>query len=298
MPVNVGTGITECYDSYCCFRNKEESGYRILWELTAKCNLDCPFCHVSPTRELTFPQIEAIMHQLKELPVSDIIFTGGEPLLRKDMFDILDLAQRLNFKMDLCTNATLVTEQSAYKLMKYLSEISVSLDGDAAAHNRSRGSDKAYDRTIKGIRTLIEAGHQVHLTCVVTKYNYQRLPEVFEIAQELGADSLAFLGLIESHIANPEARNGLKLTEEELQQVRETITTLRSHSSMKVNTKRIFPQVVEERCTAGTRILGITAEGELRKCILLKDAFVHDFKQGVLTADQLNTLAPHHCTCF
>jgi MoaA/NifB/PqqE/SkfB family radical SAM enzyme len=298
MSVNAGTLVTDCYDSYCCFRNKKETGYRILWELTAKCNLGCPFCHVSPTRELAFPQIEAIMHQLKELPISDIIFTGGEPLLRKDMFDILDLAQQMEFKMDLCTNATLVTERIAYKLLSYLSEVSVSLDGDAAVHNRSRGSDKAYDRTIKGIRTLIGAGHQVHLTCVVTKYNFQRLTEVFEIAQDLGADSLAFLGLIESQMANPDAGSGLKLTAEELQQVRETISGLRNHSTMKLNTKRIFPQLAEESCTAGTRILGITAEGELRKCILLKDAYVHDFKQGALTAGQLNTLTPHHCTCF
>lgn len=298
MTIKGGNTATECYDSYCCFRNKKNSGFRILWELTTKCNLACPFCHVSPTRELNFPQIEAIMLDLKQLPIDDIIFTGGEPLLRKDIFDILELGQRLGFNMDLCTNATLVTESIAHKLHNFLSEVSVSLDGDDQAHNQSRGSDKAYDRTVRGIRTLVEAGHQVHLTCVVTKYNYNCLSTVLQIAEELKADSLAFLGLIESHMANTAIRVDLSLNEEELQAVRNSISLLRSRSSIRVNTKRIFPHMAEEVCMAGNRILGITAEGELRKCILLTDQFIHDFKRGSFDAEQLNVLTAHKCTCF
>ena len=95
------------YDSICCFRNRHDDGYRILLEVTNRCNENCVFCHAKDKNTLSLEQISTIIGHLKQIKIHDVILTGGEPLLHKQFSEILfacckkTLSDELLFLFDL-----------------------------------------------------------------------------------------------------------------------------------------------------------------------------------------------------
>lgn len=264
-------GKMEIYDTYCCFRNKnEKAGARILWEVTSRCNMRCSFCHVSPKKECSFEEIQKIISKLKQIRVKDIIVSGGEPLVREDIFNILDLLKENNFELDFCTNATLITEENAKILKNYLSEISVSLDSIDEEHLNLLGNKEGIcKQVIQGIKTLVASGHVVHLICTVNKKNCNILRKIMNAAEGLGVHSITFLGLVENNIFDKKENKNTVLSKEQMEMVRKEITSMRKETKgLIINSKRIFPRKQSDFCQAGRGILGISSEGMLYSCIL------------------------------
>lgn len=288
------------YDSYCCFRNKKNEGYRLLWELTTRCNQNCSFCHVKKANELNINEIETIFERLSEIKINDIIFTGGEPLLRKDLFDILKMAKTRHYEIDLCTNGTLIDDNISSELRDYLSEISVSIDGpNADINDNIRGL--GFEKTITGIRSLVRNNHSVHLISVVTQKNYKQITDIANLAETLGAHSLTFLGLVKGYSSNVNEGLVLALKPEEIDNVRSTITNLRKENrTVIINSKRIFPKQPLEVCRAGSNILGLTADGILLQCILHKNGLKLDLKNHSISKDNLSEFIKisEHNICF
>ncbi len=166
----------------------------VAWETTRNCNLACVHCRASATcgpytGELDTPAAFRLLDQIAEVGKPIIILTGGEPLLRPDIFDIANYGTQKDLRMVMAVNGMLVTEQMADKMAKAgIQRISISLDGaTAASHDAFRGVDGAFDGALRGIANAKAAGLAFQINTTITKNNLQQIPSILKLAEELGA---------------------------------------------------------------------------------------------------------------
>lgn len=175
----------------------------LFLELTLRCNENCMHCGSrcgeSKSEELSketyFSLLDQVKKDFKILPM--LCITGGEPLLRKDFFDILNYAKELGFPWGMTSNATLITKEVAQNLkMAGMKTVSVSIDGPREIHDTFRRTVGGYDKAMEGIRNLTNQQFQdVQITTVVTKYNIDHLDELFEEILKVDVDSWRLLGI-------------------------------------------------------------------------------------------------------
>jgi MoaA/NifB/PqqE/SkfB family radical SAM enzyme len=287
-------------DRDCCFRRSTLEGIpRVLWELNSTCNLECGFCHASPHTETGLPtdEICKMLDTLAKLGVKEIIFSGGEPLLRKDIFEILHHARQLDFQLDLCTNGTLVTAASARELAGLLSEISVSLDSaDPNLHNWMRGRQGTWEKAVHGIQALVGNGLEVHTIALMCDQTIPGVENTVQLLARLGVHSVTLLGLMP--VAGKD--NPFTFSLEGRKKLILDLSDLRKHNpTIIINTKRILATESENACGAGQNIWGITAEGILIPCILLQHCTqglslndLKDYRSWQEVNDRLKILNP------
>ncbi len=169
----------------------------IFWELTKGCNLRCIHCRASATElsspdDLTTETAKAIIDQLAEVSSPILVLSGGEPLFRKDIFELARYGTDKGLRVALATNGTLVTRQVAQKIVDSgVRRVAISLDGaDAATHDTFRGIPGAFDAAITGFRNLKDLGMQVQINTTIARHNAHQLPHVLALAKSLGADAL------------------------------------------------------------------------------------------------------------
>lgn len=174
-----------------------------VWEMTAACNLNCIHCHASggepAVDELTTEEGKRLLDQLAQ--ISDfrmMAYTGGEPLMRGDLFELLAYSQALGFTNTIATNATLIDADVARQLRRYGVVIAaVSLDGvDAATHDHVRGQAGAFDAALRGMRALQEAGILLHVNITAMEHNLEQLESIISLIDELGAGILLMYQLV------------------------------------------------------------------------------------------------------
>lgn len=163
----------------------------VTFNLTNLCNLRCPHCYQNaissklPT-EVTTPEILSILHQLAEYGVAGMLFGGGEPLMHRDIFQILRTTIKLGMFANLSTNATLITEKIAQKIKDTgISRVTVSLDGVGKTHDKMRGKEGTFERTVQGIKNCKAIGMETGIAVTLTKYNVDEMPELVAFAKEL-----------------------------------------------------------------------------------------------------------------
>ena len=263
--------MSTAYDRDCCFRRSTNAGVpRVLWELNTTCNLGCGFCHARPHSDAGLPAagVQAGLESLARLGIHEIIFSGGEPLLRPDCLPLLHRARQVGFQVDLCTNAVLITPEVAGQLSQSLAEISVSLDSaDPSIHNRLRGRRRAWQLAVSGVRNLVNCGLEVHAISLVCDETVPGIQETVAFLAGLGVQSVTLLGLV------PTADNSrdYRLSETSRNQLVAGLPGLRQRNPhIVINTKRITATESAASCGAGKNIWGITASGELIPCILLQ----------------------------
>ncbi len=166
----------------------------VAWETTRNCNLNCVHCRAAATcgpysGELDTRAAFTLLDQIAEIAKPIIILTGGEPLLRDDIFEIAKYGDAKGMRMVMAPNGTLVTEEIARKMAGAgIQRISVSLDGStAASHDRFRGVDGAYEGALQGIRNAKSAGIDFQINTTITKTNLDQIPKILALAESLGA---------------------------------------------------------------------------------------------------------------
>ncbi|MBW4554269.1 MAG: radical SAM protein [Aphanocapsa sp. GSE-SYN-MK-11-07L] len=157
--------------------------------LTYRCNSRCHFCDIwaiEPGKEADFSTIQHNLKDLKRLGVNYVDFTGGEPLLRSDVGEIYKEAKALGFLTSMTTN-TILYPQKAREIQGLVDFLNFSLDGaDAETHDQSRGV-KIFDTLVESVKLARDLGEYPVLNHTVTAQNYQRIGEVAELGQKLGA---------------------------------------------------------------------------------------------------------------
>jgi radical SAM protein with 4Fe4S-binding SPASM domain len=181
------------------------TAYSISWNLTRRCNLECAHCYMSASAgadtrgELTTDECRRVIDEIAEInPNVFLILTGGEPLLRRDIWDIAAYAGAKRFTTVLGTNGVLLREREA-KLMRERDVLgaSISLDSvDAARHDRFRGLPGAWDGAVRATKILGDAGLDFSLHMSVTDWNVDEVPAMIDLARELGAKVLNFFFLV------------------------------------------------------------------------------------------------------
>lgn len=258
------------YDSICCFRSKDLSiDKRVCWEITTDCNLMCKFCHrYSYNKEYyDISKIERTIDIFTQKSISNIILSGGEPLLHKNFFEIIEILYKNNFKLDVCTNGTLLTNEVIKDLHKYVSEISISLDGyTSARHDHMRNTPGAFLAVSNNIDKLIENGFDVHITTVVDYEFTEQIMKMTAYLHEKGIRSVSYLGLIPlntgvNDLFRPECQDIL---------IRQISEAREKYRDMAINTKQLL---LTSNCTcgAGKYVFGMGVDGIiLHPCLLTR----------------------------
>ena len=139
---------------------------------------------------------EAFIRDLADFGVPVILFSGGEPLLRKDLFSLVGLAKELGIRVALSTNGTLINEEMSKRLKEIgFAEVGISLDGIGSNNDRFRGRQGAFESALKGIRNCVALGLRVSLRLTVTRLNYQEIPAIFQLVEAEGIDRVCFYHL-------------------------------------------------------------------------------------------------------
>ena len=166
----------------------------VAWETTRRCNLACKHCRAVAEdhpydNEIGTEAALKLLEQIRELGTPIIILTGGEPLLRSDIFEIAAYGDKLGLRMVMAPNGTLITPETALKMRESgIKRISVSLDGASADfHDSFRGVPHTFDLAIKGIKTAKEAGMEFQINTTITKANLEQIPDILKLAENLGA---------------------------------------------------------------------------------------------------------------
>ena len=166
----------------------------VAWETTRNCNLNCVHCRAAATcgpysGELDTQTALKLLDQIAEVAKPIIILTGGEPLLRQDIFEIAKYGNAKGMRMVMAPNGTLVTRENAAKMADAgIQRISVSLDGSTAqTHDAFRGVQGAFDGALQGIANAKTAGIEFQINTTITKTNLDQIPKILELAETLGA---------------------------------------------------------------------------------------------------------------
>lgn len=170
------------------FTNINEHVPKILvWNLTSVCNLNCKHCYMNAVKtkgpnEITTEVAKEFIDDLSEFRLPVLLFSGGEPLMREDIFELGKYAAEKGIRTVLSTNGTLITRDNARKLKESgFSYIGVSLDGLEKTNDEFRGKIGAFEEAIKGIDNCRLENVRVGLRFTISKYNFRDLPDIFKI---------------------------------------------------------------------------------------------------------------------
>ncbi len=170
-----------------------------IWSITDRCNLDCKHCYMDKNRvrnEITFEEACKVIDQLVEARNMILGFSGGEPLLRKDIFNLITYGKSKGMSIALATSGILVTPSVASKLKcAGLGHIQISIDGMEAVHDEIRGKGR-FRQAIAGIHSALEAGLYVSMDVVVTKRNVHQIHDLVDLAKTLGVQKFELLDFV------------------------------------------------------------------------------------------------------
>jgi AdoMet-dependent heme synthase len=174
-------------------RDFNKDPFIVIWELTRACQLKCLHCRAEAQykrdpRELSFEEGKNLIDQIHELNNPMLVFTGGDPLMREDVFDIAKYAIDKGVRVSMTPSATPnVTKEAIEKAKEIgLARWAFSLDGHTAEiHDHFRGTPGSFDLTMERIKYLHEVGLPIQINTVISRYNYEYLNEMAKLIEEL-----------------------------------------------------------------------------------------------------------------
>jgi radical SAM protein with 4Fe4S-binding SPASM domain len=272
----------------------------VFWNLTDRCNLSCTHCYSrsGPGRttegELTTAEAFGVIDDLADMGVPLILFTGGEPLMRADLFELAAYARNRGLKIALSTNGTLITSDIARRIKESGIEYAgISLDGaNAETHDRFRNFPGAFDQTIRAFSACKEAGLRCGVRVTLTKENCRELEPLVDLALSLGASRFCLYWLVPAGRGN-ESYARLQLDRDEIiealsllyRKAKETdpaamefltvdapqdcihlLTSMEMDGSEDLADARRLLESLQGGCSAGTRVANIDTRGNVYPC--------------------------------
>ncbi len=162
----------------------------VIWNLVRRCNLTCKHCY-SISADTDFPnelskeQVFEVMDDLKQFRVPVLILSGGEPLLRPDIYEIAHRAKDMGFYTALSTNGTLINESNIDRITEVgFDYLGISIDGIRETHDKFRRKEGAFVESMHGLRLCRDQGIKVGLRFTMTQDNAEELPQLLDLMQE------------------------------------------------------------------------------------------------------------------
>lgn len=172
----------------------------VQWQITMRCNLKCIHCAaytlsgepvVGGGKELDTEEAKGLIESIKKLGAFFIEFTGGEPLLREDFFEIADFAYKNKIAFSLFTNGTLVSNEIIRELRKLrVLNVAVSLDGFSKTHSIMRGETGNFEKVVETIKLLVKSGIRTTVTSLINSYTIYDFPKFIDLVASLGVAEL------------------------------------------------------------------------------------------------------------
>jgi heme d1 biosynthesis radical SAM protein NirJ len=166
----------------------------VIWNLIRRCNLTCKHCYsISADKdfngELSLDEVYATLDDLKSYGVPVLILSGGEPLLRSDIFQIAARAKQMGFYVGLSSNGTLIDESNIQQIADIgFDYVGISLDGMRQIHDEFRRKQGAFDASLHGVRLCRDAGIKIGVRFTLTQDNAQDLPQLLKLVEQEGID--------------------------------------------------------------------------------------------------------------
>jgi radical SAM protein with 4Fe4S-binding SPASM domain len=230
-------------------------------EVTYKCNLDCVHCYIPKhyriKKDLNFEIIKKTIKEIRSLGGMYLVLTGGEPLLRKDIFDIIKYAKKLNFIVLLFTNGTLIDKVVAQKLKIYaVDKVEISLYGNEFVHNQITTHNDSFKKTFSAIKYLKDNGIKVVIKFPLMKQNYNDYKYLKKFAKEYDVEYKFDFVLTPRNDGDPLPQKYM---------ISDTqIKNILPKKSVEPFSTSFFSNLI---CSAGRNIVGISADGEVYPCL-------------------------------
>ena len=164
------------------------NGAIAIWNFTNRCNLSCMHCYSKSTLDevdtLTTEQIKKTILQMKASGIKFIIFSGGEPLTRKDLFEIADYCKENGIITYLSSNGLYFTKSNVQKIVDTFNYVGISIDGDEKTHDHFRGLKGAFKETLKAVLLANSTGAKVGIRFTITKETINSLEYIFDLVEK------------------------------------------------------------------------------------------------------------------
>ncbi len=174
----------------------------VVWNCTRSCNLKCVHCYSQSQcqkyeGEMTTEEGIRLLDSLAAFGAPVVLFSGGEPLMREDLFELIQHARKVGLRAVISTNGTLIKPEVAEQLKDFdLSYVGVSLDGTEEVNDHFRGVEGAFARALSGIRACLNVGLKVGLRFTINRRNVDEIPAIFRIIEEEGIPRVCFYHLV------------------------------------------------------------------------------------------------------
>ncbi len=252
----------------------------ISWNLTRKCNLRCPHCYMdggtAEERELTTDECFGLIGEMTSLGTEMLILTGGEPLLRRDIYRIARTASDAGIWVVMGTNGVLVNEHVADKMLECgVKGVGISIDSIyPEKHNSFRGGPNAWEHSVRALEICKRKGLEVLVQTTIMDFNRDEIPDLIAFAREKGAWSFNLYFLVQT--GRGQKLNDLSASDTDAT-LRELVATQHDYRPMLVRSKCApqFKQIAYEMgrgglesggCMAGTQYCRITPGGDVTPC--------------------------------
>lgn len=192
-----------------------EKGPVVVWNCTNTCNLKCKHCYASSEErrfeeELNTQEAKLLIEDLAEFKVPVLLISGGEPLMRKDLPELIAYAKKHHIRSTISSNGTLIDKQMASILKENgVGYVGISIDGIGSKNDCFRGVKGSFDKALVGIRNCLEIGQKVGLRFTINRHNYDQIEEIFRLIKEEGIPRVCFYHLAYSG-------RGSKMIEEDI----------------------------------------------------------------------------------
>jgi len=198
--------ITNITKSFSCYGIKKPlsiyAPFLVVWDFTHSCNLSCKHCYsnsgVPAQDELTTEEALNAVDQLADFGVTALAFSGGEPLTRKDFFEVASHAVQSGLYVSVATNGTLLTVENVKKLKQArINYVEVSIDGATSrTHDEFRGVPGSFEKAIAGLRNCTEADLCACIATTATKSNLEEIPRILDLAERVGAERFTYFNFV------------------------------------------------------------------------------------------------------
>ena len=174
----------------------------VVWNSTNRCNLSCQHCYINAedkeyAGEFSTEEAKAFIDDLASMKVPVLLFSGGEPLVRQDLFELGPYAASKGIRPVISTNGTLITPDMARRIHESgFQYVGISVDGNEEVHDNFRGKKGAFQETIQGIRNSLAAGNKTGIRFTVNRLNFHTLPDVLDIVEREGVPRFCMYHLV------------------------------------------------------------------------------------------------------
>lgn len=284
----------------------------VLWEITHRCNLRCSHCLTEaggageggPSLE----EVRYILEQLHGMRVFKITFGGGEPLVRPDILEVLEMVTERDMGIRLTTNGMRVDDELIERLeTTNVTSVQVSIDGLESTHNGLRGDERSFDRAVDAVRMFSEAGYWTLVTTAVSRTNAWEVEAILDIAVEAGASAFKPSPFVPVGRA-VENYEELRIGRGETMQLARRLFARRSNlpEHFQLQMDGVFPWLLAEACvppcgeigtddrvgcSAGHSQAVITPTGDVLPCAFLREHVVGNMLEEDLASIWANDVA-------